>query len=313
MMKIHAAWLGIIGSGLATAAQAAGNSPLVLEPTSQWMLDFGQERCTMVRQFGAGEHNIRLQIDSFGPNPGYRVMISGDLVTGSASAPITEFRVGYSPDTGERERMTMPAGKFAGENAVSFGPGFLPDAPWAGSDPADFERSVSQMTVEFRLRKPFRLDTGSMATPFAAMHKCIDDLVASWGIDPAEHRNQSRPPMLLALPEGFTAFTVDLRDRYPGPAERRYRAIAEADAKRKAGPVPSAGYATPVRIMIDAAGKPTACIVQIDSADAYRKSVCERFAGPYQPALDAQGHPVASFVQLGIDSNPVLLAPDAAT
>ena len=290
-------------------AQAAGGAVRVLAPTSGWTLDFGQERCSLIREFGDADDKIRLQIDSFGPTPGYQVMISGTLVAGSDAAPISEFRVGYSPDTGEREQMSMIVGKFAGENAVSFGPGFLPQATSAYAAALEFQRSITAITVDFRRGKAFRLDTGSMAAPFAGMRKCVDDLVASWGVDPAVQRAVTRPPVLVDLPEGYTRVKVDLQDDRPGYTERRYQAIARAQARNASGLVPRAGYVAPVRVMIDATGQPTACVAQVASAsEAYKRSVCETFAGPYQPALDAEGRPVASFVQIGISSSVVQVA-----
>ena len=312
----RAALVGSVVFLLQAGAAHAADGPRILAPSSDWTLDFADERCSLIREFGEVDDKIHLQIDSYGPHPGYRVMIAGERVVGSDAAPLTEFRVSYSPDTRERDWMQMIVGKLGGENAVSFGPAFLPDAPYVEDKPAaleqasgsdadrpsgDFERSVAHMTVEFRRGQPFRLATGNMAPPFAAMRQCIDDLVASWGIDPAEHRTRSRPPALLELPEGYERVQVDLEDGRPGYTERQYQAIARAQARDRAGPLPRAGYVVPVRIMIDATGRSTACVVQVATADeAFRRSVCETWAGPYRPALDAQGQPTASFIQLGI-------------
>jgi hypothetical protein len=297
----HLIWASAIAIPSLSASAHAAGQPHLLKPTSPWTLDFADERCSLTRDFADGDDKMHLRIDSYGPNPGYRVTLSGDLVPGSPNAPIDEFRVGYSPDTGDRERMSMTVGKVASENAVSFGPGFLPDAPWAEAKSLEFERSVNQVTVEFRLRPPFRLDTGSMAEPFAAMHKCVDDLVARWGIDPARYRGQSRPPLLARLPEGYMAVRVDLRNRHPGPTERSLRSLGQEQAKERAGPVPRAGYAAPVRVMVDATGKSTACVPQIATLkEAQWQAICEQYAGPYEPALDAQGRPMASFVQPGL-------------
>lgn len=290
-------------------AQAADDGPRILSANTDWLLDFGEERCSLIREFSDGADTIRLQIESYGPAPGYRVTISGDLVAGSDAAPITEFRVGYSPDTDKREAMSMVVGRLGDQKAISFGPGFLPDAPWSDVRGREFERGVRGMTVDFKGRRPFRLETGSMADPFVVMHQCVDDLVGSWGIDPETHRTLSRPPMLLELPEGYRTVEVDLEESHPGPTERRYRPIAEEQARRRAGPVPRAGYASPIRVMIDAAGQQTECVAQVASvSEETRQTICERFAGPYQPALDAEGRPVASFVQWGTSASVIQVA-----
>jgi hypothetical protein len=278
-------------------AAGAADEPRMLAPVSSWTLDFADERCSLIREFSDGDNKVRLQIDSFGPSPGYRVMISGDLVAGG------EFRVSYSPDTGEREPLRMIPGKFQNEDAVSFGPAFLPAVPLKSDGPGgEFERSVTHLTVTFRLRKPFRLDTGSMAAPFAAMRQCVDDLMTSWGIDPELLRTQSRPPVLVLdkLPEGYRLVSVDMQDDRPGYTEREHQAIARAQARERVWPVTRAGYVAPVRVMVDATGQPTACVVQVESAsEEYRRSVCAGLAGPYRPALDAEGRPIASLFQTG--------------
>ena len=314
--------VAVLASGLLLLQPAyvlAADAPRILAPASGWTLDFADERCSLIREFADGADHIRLQIDSYGPSPGYRVMLSGDLVAMSDTPAIREFRIGYSPDNGQRQPMTMFPGKFGDDDAVSFGPAFLPDLPYADWVPrqpqpasdapqganwpgSEFQRSVRHMTVQFGDGQPFRLDTGGMAAPFTALQQCVDDLMVSWGVDPAAHRTRSRVPMLVELPEGYQRIRVDLADDRPGYTERRYQAMAQAQAAELAGPRPSAGYVVPVRVMIDATGQPTACVVQAGNAnEAYRRSVCEQFAGPYQPALDAEGRPIASFVQIGTD------------
>lgn len=307
--------------------QAADDEPRVLSPASAWTLDFADERCSLIREFADDDDRIRLQIDSFGPGrSGYRVMLSGGAVPVSDSAPLTELRVAYSPDTRERERFTVIGGKFQGQAAVSFGRGFLPDAGFAADlGPAaeisdmpgvaderrrEFERSVSHMTLAFRLRKPLRLDTGNMAAPFAGLRLCVDDLVASWGIDPAVYQARSRSPQpvdpTLGLAgtrvfaatggDGDRAFELVERDGerveerdHLGPRDRRARQVAASAFY--------SGSLIPLRVMIDAAGQPTSCVAQVALAsDAVRQKLCEQFAGPYEPALDAEGRPMASFL-----------------
>ena len=308
----HAAILALMAIVSQSGPAHAADGPRILAPSSDWTLDFADERCSLIREFGEGDDTIRLQIDSFGPRPGYRVLISGGLVPGSDAAPMTEFGVSYSPDTGQRDRMTMFVGNLNGQNAVSFGRGFVPEPAFA-SQHADeaasaFERSVTHMTVAFKLRKPVQLDTGSMAAPFAAMHRCVDDLIASWGIDLAQHRTRSRAPQVAVTTEsGERAFRTNGQDfalvERSGEAvtERNYPRPADRRAQQFARNAYSSGDLVPVRVMIDAAGQPTACVVQLAQvSEAFRQNACESLKGPYQPALDAEGRPMASFIQFDL-------------
>jgi hypothetical protein len=290
----------------------AADAPRVLSPTSDWTLDFADERCSLIREFADGDETMRLEIVSFGPRPGYRVTLSGGLVAGSDAAPLVEYRVGYSPDTSERERMQTMAGKLGGANAVAFGNGFLP-ASWTATSLQEtdaavraFERGITHMTVEFRNRRRFQLATGSMAAPFAAMRRCVDDMIASWGVDPVAYRALSRLPWRdLGSDRGDRVFTgaeppaLTRRSGEPvgaderlGPTDRRARTIASY-ANHSA-------RAIPVRVMVDADGQATACVVQVATAEEFRQRACEGLMGAYQPALDAAGRPVASVFQVEI-------------
>lgn len=280
---------------VAVGAQAA--EPRILAPISGWTLDFADERCSLIREFGDGDETIRLQIDSFGSRFGYRILITGDLVQAPTVVPITQVRVGYSPDTREREQFYAMAGKSGDQKAISFTNGFLPDprtldpalpVPAAGVEltpeqvraldriAGDFESRVTYLTVQFALRKPVQLNTGSMAAPFAAMHKCVDDLVASWGLDPAQQWALSRRPQ----PHPETVREVE-RNYPPSQASR------------------GLGAFVPVRVMVDEAGQATRCVVQVAVVDeAFKESACKGLSGSYEPALDAEGRPVASVFQV---------------
>lgn len=132
-------------------AAAADPAPLVLAPASAWQMDYGTERCTLARDFAAGEHRIGLRIDSYGPTLGYRLTLAGDLIAGSDARPIDTFRVAYSPDSGVRPPLQLLAGKIGDQPGVAFGPAFLPDAPWDADKALAFERAVDSITIAFEL------------------------------------------------------------------------------------------------------------------------------------------------------------------
>lgn len=272
-------------------AAAAVDDPVVLVPSSRWTLDFADERCSLIRDFGHGDEALRLQIDAYGPQQGYVVTLSGPLVPGSPNAQVVEFSIGYSPDDGERKRSTSLWGKMGDENAVSIRRGFLP-LPGSAMTATEFADSVESMTVAFRLYRPIRLETGNMAAPFSAMHQCVDDLLASWGIDPVGYAQLSQKARLDKLAAGFREIDPARGEKYPSPKERRDRKIAEAVAE--------AGGMYPVRLMIAASGKPTACVVQVAwPSETQRQAVCKQLSSHhYLPARDAAGEPVASFIQV---------------
>ena len=292
-MMQRAAFVASLTILLAPATVHAAELPRILAPSSAWTLDFATERCSLIRDFGQGEEKIRLQIDSYGTRYGYRVLVSGDLVRAAPIAPVTEIRVGYSPDSGERERFYAMAGTSGDERAVSFTQGFLPDsrtvdAALLASVPTpdqqrtldrlagEFENRVTHMTIQFERRRPLQLQTGNMAAPFAAMHRCVDDLIASWGFDPAAHWAQSRRP----VPRPETVRSV--QRSYP------------------AGMVMSGlGAFVPARVSVDETGQATKCVVQVEVVnDQFKRAVCDGLMGRYEPGLDDTGKPAASLFQV---------------
>jgi hypothetical protein len=77
---------------------------------------------------------------------------------------------------------------------------------------------------------------------------------------------------------------------YPSARDRRAKAIA-AQAYHSA-------TLLPVRVVVDAGGQPTACVVQSAATEAFRQAACQSLAGPYQPALDAAGQPAPGLFQI---------------
>lgn len=53
--------------------------PLVLEPTSDWILDYGPERCTLQRNFNGSGSDLLMQIVSNGDPYRLRVLMKGTL------------------------------------------------------------------------------------------------------------------------------------------------------------------------------------------------------------------------------------------
>jgi hypothetical protein len=120
------------------------------------------------------------------------------------------------------------------------------------------------------------LETGPLAAAFGALRKCTDDLVRTWGLDPAVQLSLSR------LPDPRTHPSTWLRPAdYPtGALMSGKQAIVN------------------FRLSVDAAGVPTACDVQLSySGEAFDKHTCDLLMARarFEPARDTKGLPVASY------------------
>ena len=275
-----------------TGPPAQAREPRALEPSTDWLLDYADERCTLTRGFGEGRDALRLQVDSHGSAHDFRILLAGRSIPASRD-PSGAVQYRLTPDTTDRQAPAL-LGKAGQLNAVFFTATFGPDVgtpELQGSREEDYERrqalrtahpdfeaSVSDMRVALDHRSTFRLQLGDMTAPLAALRACLDDLYAHWGLDPERQKTLSMPP----FPDESTVART--QRSYPG------RKLTKGESAL-----------IPVRVMVDAEGKATSCHVQSRSADeAFSRAVCEGLAGPYRPALDAEGRAVASVFNTGV-------------
>lgn len=284
------AWRVVAAAALAVLALQpawAADETLRLEPSSEWVLDYADERCSLHRRFGEADDSINLRIDWFGPLPTHRILLVGPAVP-HARMPTSDLAFRFTPDPGMRPT-TGINGTFLDQPAVSFGTSFLPYDPEETGErkskiedirdsavpkPADaeFERNARSLEVTFENGDGVLLELGSMAKPLAALRTCMDNLQSVWGLDPAVQAHLSR----RAVPKPSTVRRV--QRRYPPRM-----AMGGINAF------------VPVRVMVDARGEVTDCVVQSEGIEeAFTDAVCDGLARGYEPALDVDGNPVAS-------------------
>jgi hypothetical protein len=61
----------------AALASAAGKTSTVLEPTSQWVVDYADNNCRLIRMFGADKDRVRLVFEQVAPHSLMTVMLVG--------------------------------------------------------------------------------------------------------------------------------------------------------------------------------------------------------------------------------------------
>lgn len=285
--------IGVLLACLVIAPAAAARPPLHLEPSSKWDIDYGLERCSLSREFGSGDAAVHLQIDSFGFWNTFRVLLDGAALpnpsepTGTANVQLTGH-----PKPGEARTLQGKVGKLP---AISFDLGFIPyidpetyrrmsdgekeklRAKMSQPQP-DYDATVNWISVNPGPGTTIVLDVGNMAAPLAAMRACIDDMYKSWGFDPAEQKS------LRALAVPLPSTVKHVETQYP-------------HAELLSG---TSAY-VPVRLLIDANGEASSCVVQSTAVDAaFRQAACSNLQRKFKPALDAAGHPVASIYHTAV-------------
>jgi hypothetical protein len=119
---LHIVWLPL--AGWAAPALAADQPVLDLEPTSDWVLDYAEERCSFFRTFGQGQHALTLRIDSFGSAVDLRFLVFGPAVP-KVAVPTREMTVRFTPDIQDRRTLGLN-GKSGDQPAVAFSANFGP-------------------------------------------------------------------------------------------------------------------------------------------------------------------------------------------
>lgn len=284
---VAAALLAVVPS-VAWAAE-----PLALQPTTDWVLDYGSERCTLQRTFTAGNTDLIMQIISHGSPYSTRIVLAGGAIA-PTNKPWDLIAVRLTPDAQPRRDILALNGKTGEDTAVSFSLDLGPDydrVQYSKLSPAeqeqratarlslrpDFERTTTSFTVELGRKQALDIRTGRMSGPLEALRTCVADLRVSWGLDPAVEQTLSRRVLIRQ------GTVQEIQNSFPTEMN-----IAGLNAY------------VPVRVAVDEQGKAGACVVQIDLPEAFKVAVCNSLEKSFDPALDASGQPVRSIYNVSV-------------
>jgi hypothetical protein len=287
--------LAICALLVAASSQAGAQDNPVLEPSSAWLLDYGEESCSLLRTFGTGDAMTRVLLTSYGSWVGQRLVVVGAAVPRS-SAAIGNVHYTLLPEGIQRDGRAL-LGRSGDSPAVSFGVRIAPFDPDRTDEEEDvtssewqeraaepdgpvpsFEAAVEGLRVVFDDHSTADFHLGSMGKPLEALRTCVDDLLASWGLDPVEQKARTRN----ATPDESTVARV--QRRYPSDMLRS-----------------GTGAYVPVRVMVDAEGQATSCVIQEQGIDqAFADATCDGLRRIYRPALDAEGQPIDSVFQTAV-------------
>jgi TonB family protein len=291
MSRTPVLFLALAALGL-TAAPAQARDPLVLEPSSEWVVDFGEARCHLARYFGEGEDRHLLFFQQWQPGRGFSFTAAGPGFRNFRSRRETLVR--FRADREPQETEPFVGDIDGGGHALIF--------PWLSHAPRrpdiegrnfdeTFETSLPQLdigeadaTTSIALRQRSRevvFETGPLGEPFKVLNQCTRDLVKDWGLDPERHLTATRMVRLDNLEE----VVRQVQRRYPADALRR----GEQGILR-------------IRVMVDETGTPTQCVLnEVTRTERLDSPACDPLMrADFSPALDAEGKPFASYYTTSI-------------
>jgi hypothetical protein len=273
----------VLLSGALCAPQAAYASTTVLQPSSQWGVDFGATRCRLAREFGVGDEKHVISFEQWAPSSEFSFTAAGPALKAFKSRKETSVR--FSAQGAERKQVPFKGDSQTLGAAIVFSSlshGALATAsggkPTAMSLPQlDLASAGQAEFIELRQSgRTIRFKTGSLKDAFAVMNTCTQDLVKSWGFDLQAHLTASR----MADLENAAAIAKEVQSLYPRKAlARGEQAILQA------------------RVKVDAGGNPSQCVIEsVTRTQELDSPACAPLLGAaFAPALDAAGKPFDSY------------------
>jgi Gram-negative bacterial TonB protein C-terminal len=275
------------------AVAQRGKEPLILKPTTPWNVDYADDRCRLMRQFGEGDEQTFAIFDRYAPDDDFQLILVGRPFKSTLDKG--KVVIQFGPNEGEQSPEffrgnlgALPA--MVVTHRVRLAPPTPADEvilanqkpdDWVTLTPigAEREKAIKTLSVSKAIRRPLILLTGPMQKPLEALGKCMDNLMTvKWGIDVARHKSLSKH-----VSPTITAQKWIVSSDYPlDMLEAGQPALVQ------------------FRLSVGPDGVPTACYIQSTTRpkefdDAVCKSVMRR--ARFTPALDAAGVPLASFYQ----------------
>jgi hypothetical protein len=270
----------ILAAVLAMAAMmvpASGHAKIIdLAPATPWNAQFEPESCRLSRSFGPESERVTLIYEFFSPQANGSLTLIGKRLYNSAlygeariwfgdarplqSSPVLNATTGGVP-TWISNLVPLTAGQQTAANAQP--------------DPSA-EATIDRLTLDSPFTGTVVLHTGAMDQPMKIVRTCFDAMVTAWGLDPAVQRNLSHQPEPITRPGTW---------------------VNDNDYPRKALDSGSSGLLR-FRLMVDASGNPTACIIQKKTKpDDFMPIACRLLMSRarFKPAIDATGKPVTSY------------------
>ena len=265
-------------------ATAAEKAPISLAKTTKWEMNYDTDSCHLFARFSNGTDSALLSLTRISPGDYVQMTVFGKMLKFDGIAMPVEVAFGSQAVPFSRTGVAVTAGDDKVPGVIVDGlrlDGWQP--PKGSREPvqapaltSEAEAAANAITFRRKGSKAYRLETGSMAAPMAAMRTCTDDLLVSWGYDPKVEATLSR----RAAPTGNPGAWLHSSD-FPANALNR-------------------GQNGIVRFRLDVAadGAVTGCRVLFrTNPDAFADLSCKLLMerARMKPALDAAGQPVKSY------------------
>jgi hypothetical protein len=203
-MSVWVRWVistvSTVGLVQAATVSAEVEAPEVLVPISPWHVDWAKTSCGLRRVFGKSDEPLLLQFEQFEPGSSFQLTLTGKRLRPSSSH--AKFSVRYGTAGVHDVPLYRSGAAKDGATTIFIANSQLSGVPNANSSlraASEYEAAINQIFIT-QGRTQFVLATGSLGRPFAELHNCTEQLIASWGLDPATQLGRSRAPVPTSNP-----------------------------------------------------------------------------------------------------------------
>ncbi len=281
--RLPALLVGLLATLVAVPGQA---KELRLDPSGGWTLNYANDSCRLLREFGVGDEKVTLILDQFQPWTPPSLSLMGQPLTQLDSRTVL-LTAKFGPGLPEAKAAPATVG-LIGPDKVPIVFGQVRDLlnreikadetlakPGTPLPTPEQEAAIASVLISSGSLH-IGLQTGPLAAPMKAMRQCLHDLVRDWGFDPDQQDALSRHASPIGNPSNW---------------------LTSADYPRRSLEAGASALIN-FRLMVGATGVPTGCHIQqaTISTDLIRVT-CNLLMrrARFKPALDGQGKASPSF------------------
>jgi len=281
----------LLAVALVSSGSAKERAVRQLAPSTQWVVDYANDSCSLGRGFGVGDQKVTLFFDQYEPGDTFNLTFVGKPVYVEMGSPKATIQFGPNEIPADETAVSAttkntPAIILQGNQRL----GPLTDAEKAarkrigeGEPPVALppigparEKAATWLRLGKVLPFDLLLETGPMDAPLAALRECSWDMVKSWGLDVEQQKHLSRK----TFPTQPSSDWFSDNDYPAGMLREGAQAIVN------------------FRLLIDETGRVSSCKIQTSTRPKqFDDVVCGIVMkkAKFHPALDAGGKQVPSF------------------
>lgn len=162
------------------SSAVADEEPIVLDPVTEWQLDYGRGSCTLVRNFGNEGRQVTLQMMRTVPSQMFHFIVSSRGWRLGDDA----LKFAVLPDVATSPTALQNRAENSDAAAIRFDASLRASTPDT-AEPASEDRlaTVEGFLIERAFEHSFILRTGPLAAADQAMKACVADLWSEKGVD----------------------------------------------------------------------------------------------------------------------------------